>query len=194
MLLACRGGGSRGVAVGLARHRCTLVLVGDEGALTATTEEVWRGTTEGEATVVMVGFGHRSLRRGTARRPGELLLLRGSPAGSGKGTIAATKDQEEWRIRQSRGAEWCREDQFEKRSTGSNLELSIREEEGIWRGRCGRQGWTWDFRLETRKVAGEGAVARRDGCRSCGPGEGEGVDGVTEELLWRKVSDDGDVV
>ncbi|KAI4967010.1 hypothetical protein ZWY2020_034461 [Hordeum vulgare] len=77
MLLACRGGGSRGVAVGLARHRCTLVLVGDEGALTATTEEVWRGTTEGEATVVMVGFGHRSLRRGTARRPGELLLLRG---------------------------------------------------------------------------------------------------------------------
>lgn len=42
VLLACNGGGdavSRGVAVGLARHGCRLVLVGDEGALAATAEE-----------------------------------------------------------------------------------------------------------------------------------------------------------
>ncbi|XP_044400357.1 dihydroanticapsin 7-dehydrogenase, partial [Triticum aestivum] len=59
VLLACNGGGdavSRGVAVGLARHGCRLVLVGDEGALAATAEEARRCAAGGAAAVAVVGL------------------------------------------------------------------------------------------------------------------------------------------
>ncbi|XP_044431960.1 4-formylbenzenesulfonate dehydrogenase TsaC1/TsaC2, partial [Triticum aestivum] len=59
VLLACNGGGdavSRGVAVGLARHGCRLVLVGDEGALAATAEEARRSAAQGAAAIAVVGL------------------------------------------------------------------------------------------------------------------------------------------
>ncbi|KAM3280189.1 hypothetical protein ACQJBY_047146 [Aegilops geniculata] len=59
VLLACNGGGdavSRGVAVGLARHGCRLVLVGDEGALAPTAEETRRCAAGGAAAVAVVGL------------------------------------------------------------------------------------------------------------------------------------------
>ena len=59
VLLACNGGADavlRGVGVGLARHGCRLVLVGDEGALAATVEEVRRSAAEGAAAIAVVGM------------------------------------------------------------------------------------------------------------------------------------------
>ncbi|XP_044945962.1 2-(S)-hydroxypropyl-CoM dehydrogenase-like [Hordeum vulgare subsp. vulgare] len=59
VLLACNGGAdavSRGVAVGLARHGCRLVLVGDEGALAATAEEARCCAAGGTAAVAVVGL------------------------------------------------------------------------------------------------------------------------------------------
>ncbi|KAM3318358.1 hypothetical protein ACQJBY_035852 [Aegilops geniculata] len=59
VLLACNGGAdavSRGVAVGLARHGCRLVLVGDERALAATAEEARRCVAQGASAVAMVGL------------------------------------------------------------------------------------------------------------------------------------------
>ncbi|KAM3401415.1 hypothetical protein ACQJBY_005890 [Aegilops geniculata] len=58
VLLACNGGADavlRGVAVGLARNGCRLVLVGNEGALAATVEEARRSAAEGTAAIAVVG-------------------------------------------------------------------------------------------------------------------------------------------